>query len=50
MIGQDIVVRLSVAQLEELLERAESGNYMLIHSDSGEWVQIHPYVEEEGTS
>jgi hypothetical protein len=42
-----MAVRLSVARLRELLDRAATGNYMIIQAEDGTWVELHPYVEDE---
>lgn len=40
----DPEVRLSVAQLAELIERAESQNYMIVRTTEGAWVRVTPYI------
>lgn len=41
----DVRIRLSIDTLRELITRAETGNYMLIMSDSlpTQWVIVEPY-------
>jgi hypothetical protein len=43
----DVIIRLSIAHLRELMERASTGNYMLVQAEDGAWVQIHPFEPEE---
>jgi hypothetical protein len=42
--ASDPEIRLSVGQLRELIERAESQNYMIVQTTEGQWVQVSPYV------
>lgn len=45
--SDDVIIRLSTEQLAELVERATTGNYMLVQADDGRWVQVHPWIPGE---
>lgn len=47
--SEDVVIRLSVAQLRELIARAETGNYMIVQQ-GGQWFRIEPYDPKESQS
>ncbi len=42
----DLEIRLSVAQLLELIDRAKSQNYMIVQTAEGAWVRVTPYIPE----
>lgn len=41
----EIVIRLSVQDLEGLIERAEDECYLLFRNADGVWVKVVPFVE-----
>lgn len=43
----DVVVRLSVDQLQELIDRAEGQNYLITQSTDDRWVRIIPHATDE---